>query len=554
MSAEGPRTVGDNDSTEGSKELLALRERVRALETIEAELREKLDCYESVQNALPDLLCVQHRDGRFLFANQAFCELYGKTPEAVVGSTDDRIVLAKSPEAHAERRAQVLTSGIFIDIPSEQLRTPSGVELPYNVLWCPLRSSTGEIYAVVIRARGLRGDEGASPTEERAATHTKALLSIIPDMYFRIDRSGTYIDFSAGRGLDTALPPSLFLGKRVQDVTPDVAPWAIKAMERALETGDVQTHEYKMFLQGTYVDYEARVLPSGLNEALFLVREISKQKKTEEKLREADAKFRAFEGQSLFGIFLVQDGQLRYTNPKLEAILGVSRDELEGKGMPLSLLDGDAPDQPILDAFLSEIEAQGESGSEGGVQHTFRARRRDGTIIYLDIFGAKVSYGGRPAVIGVVLDVTDVRQAEEEHTRLQEEMMRIQEAMMVELSTPLIPISDEILVMPLIGSVDDRRAQHVMERLLQGVASSRAKAVILDVTGMSSVTTQTASALVRCAQAARLLGARALMTGVRADVAQTLVTMDVDLSGIVTLSTLKAGIAYVMGMGMERRH
>jgi rsbT co-antagonist protein RsbR len=124
--------------------------------------------------------------------------------------------------------------------------------------------------------------------------------------------------------------------------------------------------------------------------------------------------------------------------------------------------------------------------------------------------------------------------------------------MMIELSTPLIPISDEILVMPLIGTIDDKRAQRVMERLLHGVASYRARAVILDVTGLSAVTTETACALLRCAQAVSLLGARALMTGMRPEMAQALATMDVELGGIVTLSTLKAGIAYALG-GVGRR-
>jgi len=68
----------------------------------------------------------------------------------------------------------------------------------------------------------------------------------------------------------------------------------------------------------------------------------------------------------------------------------------------------------------------------------------------------------------------------------------------------------------------------------------------LDVTGLSSVTTQTASALINCARAAGLLGAKVVLTGLRADVAQTLVSMGVDLSGLVTLATLKAGITYAL--------
>lgn len=546
MDPEGPRT-GDLDA----QQIKAMRDRIRALEQTEAELRETVATHQRTLDALPDLLCMQHRDGRFLHVNRAFCEFYGKRPEDLIGVADDTLLLASSPEAQAERRAQVIASGIYVDIPSERLKKLSGVEIPFNVLWAPVKNAAGEVTAIVVRARGLRGDiVDKQETAMRGATHTQALLNIIPDMFFRIDRSGTYIDFSAGRGLDTALPPALFLGKRVQDVTPDVAPWAMAATEEALRTGEVQYHEFKMFAQGAYIDYEARVLPSGHEEVLFLVREISKQKKTEQKLREADARFRALEAQSMFGIFMAQDGEVRYTNPKLAAIVGAAPEELTAGGLPLTLFDHE--DRPVLSAFLSDLEEQRTKGGSG-IQRTFRARRKDGALVYVDIFGSNVVYGGQPAVIGLVLDVTDIRRSEEERARLQEEMMRIQEAMMIELSTPLIPISDEILVMPLIRTIDDKRASRVMERLLRGVASYRARAVILDVTGLSAVTTETACALLRCAHAVSLLGARALMTGMRPEMAQALATMDVELGGIVTLSTLKAGIAYALGGGGRRR-
>jgi rsbT co-antagonist protein RsbR len=547
MDPEGPRT-GYLDA----QQIEAMRDRIRALEQTEAELRETVATHQRTLDALPDLLCMQHRDGRLLHVNRAFCEFHGKRPEDLIGVADDTLLLASSPEAQAERRAQVIASGIYVDIPSERLKQPSGVEIPFNVLWAPVKNAAGEVTAIVVRARGLRGDiVDKQETAMRGATHTQALLNIIPDMFFRIDRSGTYLDFSAGRGLDTALPPALFLGKRVQDVTPDVAPWAMAATEEALRTGEVQYHEFKLFAQGATIDYEARVLPSGHDEVLFLVREISKQKKTEQRLREADARFRALEEQSMFGIFIAQDGEVRYANPKLAAIVGAAPEELTAGGLPLTLFDRE--DRPVMSAFLSDLEEQQVKGGTGaGIQRTFRARRKDGALVYVDIFGSNVVYDGQPAVIGLVLDVTEMRRSEEERARLQEEMMRIQEAMMIELSTPLIPISDEILVMPLIGTIDDKRAQRVMERLLHGVASYRARAVILDVTGLSAVTTETACALLRCAQAVGLLGARALMTGMRPEMAQALTTMDVELGGIVTLSTLKAGIAYALG-GVGRR-
>src|SRR6185295_2919913 len=105
-----------------------------------------------------------------------------------------------------------------------------------------------------------------------------------------------------------------------------------------------------------------------------------------------------------------------------------------------------------------------------------------------------------------------------------------QAAALDELSTPLIPISDDTVIMPLIGNIDSRRAQQVIEALLEGVAETRTQVAILDITGVPVVDTQVANALIGAAQAVKLLGAQVVITGIRPEVAQTLVGLGVDLS------------------------
>jgi anti-anti-sigma regulatory factor len=138
---------------------------------------------------------------------------------------------------------------------------------------------------------------------------------------------------------------------------------------------------------------------------------------------------------------------------------------------------------------------------------------------------------------------------EAERAHLQEGMIRLQATALAELSTPLIPINDRIVVMPLIGSIDSRRAQQVLQTLLSGIADSRAEVAILDITGVSVVDTQVANALVQVAQAVRLLGAQIMLTGIRPEVAQILVSLGIDLQGIITHSTLQSGVAYALARG-----
>ncbi|HYF61175.1 MAG TPA: STAS domain-containing protein, partial [Herpetosiphonaceae bacterium] len=143
-------------------------------------------------------------------------------------------------------------------------------------------------------------------------------------------------------------------------------------------------------------------------------------------------------------------------------------------------------------------------------------------------------------------DITAHKQAETTQRALQEEIIQVQATAIAELSTPLISLSQDTVLMPLIGAVDAQRAQQIMDTLLGGVNAQRARVAILDLTGVPVVDTQVASALIRAAQAARLLGAEVILTGIRPEIAQTLVTLGVDLSAVITQSELQQGISYAL--------
>lgn len=128
----------------------------------------------------------------------------------------------------------------------------------------------------------------------------------------------------------------------------------------------------------------------------------------------------------------------------------------------------------------------------------------------------------------------------------QEEKLAAQAALLAEQLTPIIPISDRIMVMPLIGTIDAQRAENIMTTLLEGIRRSGASIAILDVTGVPKVEEDTADGLVRIARAAGLIGAQVILTGLRSDVARTLVEIGADLSGITMRGTLQSGIAYAM--------
>jgi anti-anti-sigma factor len=210
--------------------------------------------------------------------------------------------------------------------------------------------------------------------------------------------------------------------------------------------------------------------------------------------------------------------------------------------------DNDLPSAEFADHYRADDRAVMDSGVPK-LNFEEPQPRADGTQSWLRT--SKVPLRDRSgAVVGILVmyeDITARKREEQEHSRLTEELIRAQAATLAELSTPLIPISDTTVVMPLIGTIDARRAQQVIEGLLSGIATTRTEVAILDITGVPVVDTQVANALLQAAQAVKLLGARVVLTGIRPEVAQTLVGLGVDLSGIVTRSTLQSGIDFALG-------
>lgn len=113
---------------------------------------------------------------------------------------------------------------------------------------------------------------------------------------------------------------------------------------------------------------------------------------------------------------------------------------------------------------------------------------------------------------------------------------------LLELSTPVIPVEDNILVMPLIGTIDTFRADQIMESILQEVTSHQAEVVIIDITGVPVVDTAVANHLLRTVRAIKLIGGKCVLVGVRPEIAQTIVRLNLSFTDLDTASTLNKGL------------
>ncbi|NUQ79272.1 MAG: PAS domain S-box protein [Polyangiaceae bacterium] len=232
------------------------------------------------------------------------------------------------------------------------------------------------------------------------------------------------------------------------------------------------------------------------------------------------------------------DGSIKKANAAACRMIGAGEGEIAA--IPAERIFGGAA------AGRSIKELAGTFAGSGGEAEiiTMRGTRVPVSLSVSTMFG---SSGALSAVVCVARDISERKRIEAERARL-EEALKKQARAMLEMSTPLVPVGEGIVAMPLVGAIDRGRAQQILQELLRGIAAHRASVAIVDVTGVAGVDTEVAGAIVRAVQAARLIGARVILTGIRPEVASTLTSMNIDLEGVVTRATLKSGIAFAQAL------
>ncbi|WP_437279674.1 PAS domain S-box protein [Sorangium sp. So ce375] len=226
-----------------------------------------------------------------------------------------------------------------------------------------------------------------------------------------------------------------------------------------------------------------------------------------------------------------RDSGIRSVNQAACELSGYAREELVGK--PLDVVFPGLSAGALIDA--------------GGARDERVCLRKDGRTVAVSFLASVMRTDGGQihGVVCVARDLTESKRAEEERWRLREAVHR-QAILVEELSTPIIPITDTIMVVPLVGSLDEQRLSRMTESLLQALSARSASVVILDITGVRTVDQQAVHGLIRSVGSARLLGARVLLSGIRPDVARVLVGLGADLDGVATFGSLQSGIVHAL--------
>lgn len=240
---------------------------------------------------------------------------------------------------------------------------------------------------------------------------------------------------------------------------------------------------------------------------------------------------------------LISKHELRQQSQQIVEMLARSLPESDGA-------DFDAASFDELRAFLNEISRQraikGYTPSENAT-YILSLRNVVLAILAEDFEGDTVTLVGEMDHFTRLLDKMGLVMVEN-FIRSREEIIRQQRADMLELSTPVIKVWDKILTLPIIGTLDSRRAQMMTEALLQRIVDTGSTVAILDITGVRTMDTLVANHLIKTVTAARLMGARCILTGVSPAIAQTMVQLGIDLTQITTRAQMSDGIKLALEM------
>lgn len=170
------------------------------------------------------------------------------------------------------------------------------------------------------------------------------------------------------------------------------------------------------------------------------------------------------------------------------------------------------------------------------------------------IVGANLERHRLVAALQVALQDSLAREHQLEASRVrQEQIIRAQQQSIEETAAPTLPISDRVIVIPVVGSLDDDRARHFVNVVVQGCHEHRSEVVIIDLTGLRRFDSAAGQSLNAVASALRLLGARIILTGIPPDLASALVDLDLDFANVRTSSTLQSAVAEALAAQTGRR-
>ena len=405
------------DRQRRTRQSLAATEAIRLAQ--EGHLK-ALHLMAAIADSSQDAIFAQDREGRFILFNRAAERNAGKTADQVLGRGEAAIFPPELAARLIEDNRSVLESGHAREF-EETLKFPGGERTVWTTKG-PLFDQDGRVVGLFGISRDITAQQQAARALRESEERLRLLIDHAPVALALFDRDMRYLALSRHWRDDFELGGRDVLGLSHYEVFPDLPEQWKEAHRRGL-AGETVSSEGDPFERrdGATIWSRWEVLPwrdggkQGGNNAsgdiggiLILAENITERKQAEVALQESESRFRALVEQSLAGIYIIQDGRFRYVNPGFAAMFGyASADEIIERVPFVDLV------MPEDRARVAENIRQRVAGQVDDIHYTFAGQRRDGGRIEVEVHGRRFDYQGRPAVIGLILDITARKAAED---------------------------------------------------------------------------------------------------------------------------------------------
>ncbi len=395
-----------------------ITERKRAQEA----LRRSEEWSRSLIENAPDMIAVLDADGTIRYGSPSVYRLLGYAPADLLEKSVFHFIHPDDLPNVSATLTRALQAPGSRQSAEFRLRNGGGRWLTLEGTGQSVRDASGRM-TVVVNARDITERKRAEEKLFQSREMLRRIIDNIPQQVFWKDRDLTFLGCNAlfAKTLGAAAPAAI-VGKNDLDFVPRNLAESYQADDRmVMETGTPKLNYEEplgtpdgrsLWLKTSKVpllDRKGKVM--GI---LGIFEDITERKRIERELREAEERFRLLVEQALLGIYILgQDGRFLYVNPKMEEITGYTQDELRSSVSVLDLIA--ESDRSLIEANMKKRF----SGEIPSATYDFKGRRKDGSLIDVEVYGARIELNGAPAVIGMLRDTTQFNRMQVEARRLE---------------------------------------------------------------------------------------------------------------------------------------